>query len=193
MDTGRLLVNMIDQVKEAQLKLGYVKETMRLYYPLSSLNALLGTHIATGREMAAALEQSFQEDCVLGELTFESRGERVEVGISPQGVEYIHLCVETHPFLAALIRLFASNHHCSREELCGLFEEFSPRYVCEQFLEEQATGMGFDYALHFEDPAMDPYYYCVKEEMGHTVYHRFTREDYRLLLEEAGTDKEFLS
>ena len=28
---------MTDQVKEAQLKLGYAKETVRLYYPVDSL------------------------------------------------------------------------------------------------------------------------------------------------------------
>ena len=36
-----LIQNMTDQIKEAQLKLGYARETMRLYYPLSSLNAML--------------------------------------------------------------------------------------------------------------------------------------------------------
>ena len=33
---------MTDQVKEAQLKLGYAKETVRLYYPVDSLNTILG-------------------------------------------------------------------------------------------------------------------------------------------------------
>lgn len=33
MNREKLLKNMTDQVKEAQLKLGYAKETVRLYYP----------------------------------------------------------------------------------------------------------------------------------------------------------------
>lgn len=193
MDTSQLLTNMMDQVKEAQLKLGYAKETMRLYYPLSSLNALLGTKISTGREMAECLRQSFGEDCVLEGLTFAAYGDRVEVGIPPQGVEYIHLHVKEPVFLSAVIQLFESNHHCTMEDLCALFEQFSSRYVCERLSERQAAGMGFDYVLHFDDRSIDPYYYCVKEEMGHTVYHRFTKQDYELLLSEAGTAKESLS
>ena len=47
-----LIQNMTDQIKEAQLKLGYARETMRLYYPLSSLNAMLSSLIQSlsGRE-----------------------------------------------------------------------------------------------------------------------------------------------
>ena len=43
--------------------------------------------------------------------------------------------------------------------------------------------MGFDYVLYFKDKTVDAYYYCIKEEMGHTIYHRFTKEDYQLLRE----------
>ena len=43
MNRERLIKNMTDQVKEAQLKLGYAPETVRLYYPVASLNEILGT------------------------------------------------------------------------------------------------------------------------------------------------------
>ena len=35
--------NIIDMIEEQQLKLGYLDETVRLYYPLSSLNRFLST------------------------------------------------------------------------------------------------------------------------------------------------------
>ena len=38
MGKERLEQNLIDQMKEAQLKLGFEEETMRLYYPVASLN-----------------------------------------------------------------------------------------------------------------------------------------------------------
>ena len=38
MDFARLEKNSIDVIKEEQAKLGYRKEKIRLYYPLSSLN-----------------------------------------------------------------------------------------------------------------------------------------------------------
>ena len=38
-------------------------------------------------------------------------------------------------------------------------------------------GSDFDEVLYFKDASVDAYYYCVKEEMGQTIYHRFTKED----------------
>ena len=42
MDFARLEKNIIDVIKEEQAKLGYRKESIRLYYPLSSLVHLTG-------------------------------------------------------------------------------------------------------------------------------------------------------
>ena len=44
-------------------------------------------------------------------------------------------------------------------------------------------GTDFDYAVYFDDETYDAYYYCIKMEMGHTIYHRFTKEDYQKLVE----------
>ena len=41
MNTEKLIKNIMDQIKEAQIKLGFAKETTRLYYPVESLNACL--------------------------------------------------------------------------------------------------------------------------------------------------------
>ena len=46
-----------------------------------------------------------------------------------------------------------------------------------------APGTDFDYAVYFDDAEYDAYYYCVKMEMGHTIYHRFTKEDYQMLVD----------
>ena len=43
-------------------------------------------------------------------------------------------------------------------------------------------GTDFDYAVYFDDAEYDAYYYCVKMEMGHTIYHRFTEADYRAII-----------
>lgn len=177
----RLIINMTDQVKEAQLKLGYARETVRLYYPLSSLNAILGTEIRDGHEMLAVLKGAFAEKCVLGQLSFALHGGRVEVSIPPEGVAYVHEKVEEPAFLAALIALFQSNHHCSLKEIQEVFERFEKDYICESV----APDMGFDFVLYFRDKSIDSYYYCVKEEMGHTIYHRFAEEDYQILVGES--------
>ncbi|MCM1185916.1 MAG: DUF3877 family protein [Lachnoclostridium sp.] len=193
MNCEKLITNMTDQIKEAQLKLGYAEETVRLYYPLSSLRRLLredgtdavGLSVADAGTVLAALETEFEnrENCPLGKLSFRLHKDRVEISIPPAGVRYVHEEVEKPVFLSALIELFRTKHHCGIEDVRGVFEKFSRDYVCEKLSREAAEHMGFDYVLYFTDEAKDRYYYCVKEEMGHTVYHRFTKEDY----EEFGT------
>ena len=42
MNYNRLENSLIDVIKEEQAKLGYMKEKIRLYYPLSSLNHFFG-------------------------------------------------------------------------------------------------------------------------------------------------------
>ena len=36
----------------------------------------------------------------------------------------------------------------------------------------------FDWLVYFEDGKPDAFFYCLKDDMGHVTYHRFTREDY---------------
>ncbi|MBQ4536153.1 MAG: DUF3877 family protein [Lachnospiraceae bacterium] len=196
MNYEKLQNNMIDQIKEAQMKLGYVKETVRLYYPLSSLCNLLEMEVPTAPEEISGekalpvaqmdftdnlkhhLQQYFGDDDVLGNVSFVFRAENVEVGIPPKGVEYVHHFVEEPAFLKALIQLFENRHHCTIEDVKELFRSFSADYVCEGLTGEMATARGFDYVLYFRDSTIDAYYYCLKEEMGHLHYHRFTKADY---------------
>ena len=44
MNEQKLIQNVIEQIKEAQLKLGAEKEVIRLYFPMASMNAILGTN-----------------------------------------------------------------------------------------------------------------------------------------------------
>ena len=173
MNEKKFIKNMIDQMKEAQMKLGFAKETVRFYYPVSTLNAMLGTDAANADEMLAILNSDIFRRTDLGELKFSSHKQRIEVSVPPEGAEYVHSHIPEPAFLAAMIELFRSNHHCSMEDVEQLFAAYSPDYVCEQMPE----GSDFDRVFYFKDETIDPYYYCVKEEMGHTIYHRFTKED----------------
>ncbi len=178
MDFGRLEKNITDQIKEAQLKLGYAEETVRLYYPLSSLNALLRADVGTEKEMCALLSQGFGGEERLGRLTFRAHAGRIEIGISPQGARYVHEQVATPAFLRELITLFQTQHAPSLERICEVFGKYDDGFVCE----EMPEGSDFDYVIYFADGRVDEYYYCVKMEMGHTIYHRFMKEDYLMLL-----------
>ena len=173
MNTEKLIKNIMDQIKEAQIKLGFAKETTRLDSPVESLTAMLGIHAESDEEMLEALASSDLHDTGLGQLRISAHKGRIEISVPPEGAEYVHEHVGEPVFLKAMIELFRQNHHCSVADIRALFESFSKDYVCEKMPE----GSDFDEVLYFKDTSVDSYYYCVKEEMGHTIYHRFTKED----------------
>lgn len=185
MESDLLLENIIEQIKEAQLKLGYAKEVIRLYYPVSSLCSLLKIKTVNGNELIGLLEQEkIFDDTKLGKLDFSlCAPERVEVQISEKGAAYVHEHVPDSPFLVSMIELFHHNHEedekpITIDAICACFKQFNENYICEK----QKPGADFDYVLYFPDQKPDAWYYCVKFEMNHAIYHRFTKEDYLELI-----------
>ena len=178
MNYERFIQNVIDQIKEAQIKLGYAYETTRLYYPTDSLGRLLNAEDEKERLLELLKSDLYFQNTKLGKIAFGGSKERIEVCILPEGAKYIHEKVETPVFLEALIQLFNQNHHCKIEEIEALFQEYSNSCVVKKMPE----GEDFDYVLHFEDEKPDAYYYCIKMEMGHTIYHRFCKEDYLFIV-----------
>lgn len=178
-DLNRLEKNIVDQIKEVQIKLGYVKETVRLYYPLTSLNTMLGTSYINLENARNDIEICLKKRPLnIGEVDVSVHEGRIEFVVPPDGTEYIHNNIADPDFLKDLVILFGK-HHCTKQEILDLFANYSEEYVCEQMPE----GADFDYVLYFKDKNIDEYYYCVKEEMGHTIYHRFTKEDYEGMCE----------
>lgn len=96
----------------------------------------------------------------------EQRGE-----VECESAEELLLCLKEEK---SLIKLFQENHHLTIEELCKFFAQFNVEYICR----EMEPGADFDYVLYFPDQRPDAWYYCIRMEMGHTIYHRFTKEDY---------------
>lgn len=171
----------MDQVKELQIKLGYARETVRLYYPTTSLAMILGMEVPVEKSDFLAFRQRLNEEPTLqgselGALIFSGNRERMSVMIPPEGSQYVHEQVEASPFLLDLIQLFQEHHHCKLAEIEAVFARHGD-YVCEKMPE----GTDFDYVMYFEDFSIDEYYYCIKMEMGHTIYHRFMQEDYEAL------------
>lgn len=176
MNIDKLIKNISDQIIEGQLKLGFARETVRLYYPLQSICKIIGAEYENIDFFTDRMNEYIinLDSFALGDIRFGVHQGRVEVSIPPEGVEYIHNNYKPSPFLVELIKLFESNHHLTIEELKELFEAFDKGYHCEK-MDENAD---FDYVLYFDDKSVDEYYYCVKMEMGHTIYHRFTKDDY---------------
>lgn len=162
--------NIIDMLEEQQQKLGYQRETVRLYYPLESLNHLLGT--SANREQMRDLLREFRDSAPeLGPLRFSDREERFCVTVPPEGTEYVFRSVPENQFLKGLLRL-VSRHGCTLNEVRDYFRR-SADCVTECRMAEE-----FDLLLYFPDGKPDTYRYCLKEEGSHVLYHRFTEADF---------------
>lgn len=176
--------SLIDVIKEEQAKLGYYREVIRLYYPLSSLNHFFGTNVGademqrildgTGEQdhtpIAAGMNEALSDK--LGMVEVSHRGDRFCFHIPPEGVEYVHENTTENEFIRELVQLVAK-HGCTIEEVYQLFTKHSGHVR-----REPMENGEFDVRIWFEDDAEDPYYYCFKQEGEHMIYHRFLPADY---------------
>ena len=194
MNTERFLKNIIDQIIEAHEKLGKTRETIRLYYPLESVNGYLGTSFTGIDQLSRMLNKEpfnmadrtpsheIHENSIAllpERFHFSVSGDRLEVIILPETVGYIDQKYQASDFLKDLIHAFsAMSHELSIEKIKALFYRYSKEIITEKVPED----CGFDYMIRFKDPAVDEYCYCVKNEMGHWIYHRFMEEDYKRMI-----------
>lgn len=167
--------NLIDLVKEQQAKLGYRKETVSLYYPLSTLNHFFQSRADADemQEMLGGFVLSVQER--LGEIQVSHRGERFCFRLPEQMSEYVHSQMKENEFIKELVKLM-SGHGTGIEQVKELFYSCSDKVIYERI-----DNGEFDHMLRFEDCDEDKYYYCFKDEGCHMIYHRFLPEDYREL------------
>ncbi len=176
--------SLIDVIKEEQAKLGYYREDIRLYYPLSSLNHFFGTNVGAD-EMQRILDGTGEQDHTpiatgmnealsdkLGMVEVSHRGDRFCFHIPPEGVEYVHENTTENEFIRELVQLVAK-HGCTIEEVYQLFTKHSGHVR-----REPMENGEFDVRIWFEDDAEDTYYYCFKQEGEHMIYHRFLPADY---------------
>lgn len=168
----RLEQNITDMIKEEQIKLGYRSETVRLYYPLGSLNHFLKAD-CTVEQMCQELS-GFCEAVrgTLGKIEVTNRGERFCLAIPPKGTDYIHAHMGEREFLVDFIGAI-SRHGCTMDDIFRQFYRYS-----EHVHIEKTDGGEFDYMICFEDGVPDAFRYCIKQEGPHMIYHRFTAEDY---------------
>ena len=167
----RLEKSLIDLVKEEQVKLGYRKEMIRLYYPLSSLNHFMETN-ADSEEMQELLADfpKAAED-IFGEVGITHAKDRFCFALSEKVSEYVHENMKPNEFIKELVELVAK-HGCTMEDIEVLFRSHSDKIVTEPM-----DNGEFDRMIRFKE-GEDKYYYCFKDEGCHIIYHRFLPEDY---------------
>lgn len=143
MNYTKLTNNLIDLVKEEQAKLGYRKEAIRLYYPLSSLQHILGT-TDSAEQLTEKLqkEADFAKDS-LGTLDISCQNDRFCIGIPAVGSEWVHDHMQPAEFIVSLVDL-VGRHGCTMEDIFALF------HAQDQPVEIQEIKNGeFDYRIRF--------------------------------------------
>lgn len=160
-------------MKEEQIKLGYRRETVRLYYPLLSLNRFLHTDFDID-EMAETLKEfTASVSDRLGRIEISHKEERFCICLPPEASEYIYMNTEKSGFLYDFIQT-VSRHDISIEEVLRLFKKYSDHVHVEKMEQDD-----FDYLVYFEDGKPDEFRYCLTDEGCHIIYHRFTADDYK--------------
>lgn len=172
MNYKRLEKNIIDNIKEAQIKLGFDNRPMSLNYAESSLKNLLGTD-----DVESALEDfSVSVADRLGEITFRKIKIGFCVTVSEKGTSYVN-SLDRFEFIEEFVNT-VRKHGISIDDVIAVFKKYSDNVV----IEEKHNGE-FDYLIYFADGVPDDYYYCItlEEEIDghiHITYHRFIKEDY---------------
>lgn len=173
MNYERLEKNITDNIKEAQVKLGFDGRPMSLNYTESSLKSLLSVN----DDVKSALENfSVAVRDRFGEITFREIKNGYCITISSDGTSYVN-SLDGFEFITEFVNT-VRNHGVSFEDVISVFKKYSDNVI----IEEKHNGE-FDFLVYFADGVPDEYLYCIalEEEIDghvHITYHRFIREDY---------------
>ena len=148
----RLYKNLIDIIKEEQAKLGFRRESIRLYYPLSSLNHFFETQ-DTEEQMKNRLHgiPDFIKE-TLGDIKVTSKKERFCFYIPEEGSNYVHENTNPNEFIKEYknILMLPSYHDLKNENsyhmmMLGMCLCLSRDY---EIISNRETGKGrFDLVL----------------------------------------------
>lgn len=172
MDYSKLEKSIIDILQEEQVKLGYRSETVRLYYPLQSLNRFLKTNYNI-EEMHAELKLFIQSvEHKLGHINISNEKERFCFSLPPQASDFVHEHMGHAEFIYDFVNTI-SKHGVTIEEILEQFYKYSDHVHFEKVSHGE-----FDYLIYFQDGKPDDYRYCITDEGCHMIYHRYNEEDY---------------
>ncbi len=165
--------NLLDNIKECEMKIGYCEEEIGLYYPLSSLLELLATDEAHLKDAIEDFVERNQKE--LGEVVIAETTEkgRYCITVPAKGVRFVHEHVQESPFLKAFISEIQKPRN-TLEKILETFHQFSEDICVEEEKEHE-------WAVSFADGEMDPYIYHIEEDAFGLEYHRFTKDAYEFL------------
>lgn len=174
MNTQALSEALTDLIKEGQQKIGYTPNPVRFFFPRASMAAILESDDPPETIIRAL---NGHPAGGLGPLDARFDGERYAIGVSADGVTFVHENVPDSPFLAAFLAAIR-DYPCTAEALMAICREHGEP-VCRKVGDDE-----FDLLIFFPSGEPDCYRYCVKIEDGFGSYHRFTKADFDVLFPE---------
>lgn len=167
--------NILDSVKECEIKLGYREEAISLYYPDSVLLELLSVSEDELTEAIGTFCKSVSGE--LGKVSIAETSEkgRYQINIPKEGVAFVHENVKASSF----VKDFVAKIHrpgMTKDAVLALFRKYSEDVVIEQ------VGEG-EWAVYFADSQVDAYVYYIEEDDFGLQYHRFTKKSYEVIKE----------
>ncbi len=163
MNFSRLEKNLTDNVKEAQIKLGYDNRPMSFNYMNTSLAHLVGAECT--EEVLADFAEYVKSR--LGQLSFRTVKDGWCITVFAEGTAYVNN-LTGYDFFTELINT-VRKHGTSMEQVLDIFRRYSADVVIKEIRSDE-----FDLLVY----GADDYYYCLTDEGCHITYHRFIREDY---------------
>ncbi len=165
MDVQELEDAVISTVQETQVKLGPVDGAVSLYLPLDSICP----HPDTSCTDVVLRDFVNSARPRLGDVEYSIKDDRVRITVPKDGCTYVSK-LPVSPVLKVMVDSILEGKHT--KELKASLMMISPGCVWIDVTEKE-----FDHVVYFKDE-IDPYVYCIKEEIGHITYHRFSRNDY---------------
>lgn len=164
--------NLINVIKESQIKLGYESIDFGVNYVTSSLLHMLDGVTEDNLENALNDFAKAKKD-IFGEITVSKIDVGYRLTVSSKGVDYVHSLVGENDFLVEFINQ-VRNPLGTIDDIVNVFKKHSDNV----HIEETKNNPEFDYLIYFEDGTPDDFWYCIDTEDLGMTYHRFMKEDY---------------
>ena len=168
--------NIIDVIKESQIKLGFSSNEANLNYPLDSLNNLLRINYTVDELENALNEFTDHIKNELGSINVANDQNNFCITIPVEGVKYINEKIKAHPFLTEFIGLLKSNCNVTIDDILRVFNKYSDNVECIEVNNDE-----FNYLVCFKGGIPDNFRYFIDIDLGHATYHRLTPSDYESL------------
>ena len=163
--------NLIYVAQETIIKMGG-DEPVGLYYPASTLRAILGVSEKEPLIRVLGDFSAFAGDR-LGDIKIVEDGERYRITLGKKALGLAREGLKDCSFLKDLIG-YSASYPADIGGLTAVFYKYSDKVACKR-----CDGEEFDYLVFFEGGEPDGFYYCVKFEEGEMHYHRLAPADFR--------------